>query len=77
MIHLDSRKAAIALLNATLGLDDLPMEVHGRIATVLVLLDQQDGEDFYSALRDAFAYLGKDMQGLDRLLEELEEHYDD
>ena len=53
------------------------MEVHGRIATVLVLLDQQDGEDFYSALRDAFAYLGKDMQGLDRLLEELEERYDD
>lgn len=77
MIHLDSRKVAIALLNATLGLDDLPMEVHGRIATILVLLDQQEGEDFYSALRDAYAYLGKDADVLDSLLEELEERYDD
>ena len=73
MIHLDSRKVAIALLNSTLALDDLSMEVHGRIATALVLLDQQDGEDFFTALRDAYSYLGVDMKALEELLEEMEE----
>ena len=73
MIHLDSRKVAIALLNATLGLDDLSMEAHGRIATVLVLLDQQQGEDFYTALRDAYSYLSADLEELDDLINEMEE----
>ena len=73
MIHLDSRKVAIALLNATLGLDDLSMEAHGRIATVLVLLDQQQGEDFYTALRDAYSYLSVDLEELDDLINEMEE----
>ena len=73
MIHIDSRKVAIALLNSTLAMDDLPMEVHGRIATILVLLDQQDGEDFFAALRDAYNYLGVDMEALDSLIEEMEE----
>ena len=73
MIHLDSRKVAIALLNATLGLDDLSMEAHGRIATVLVLLDQQQGEDFYTALRDAYSYLSADLEELDDLINEREE----
>ena len=73
MIHLDSRKVAIALLNTTLGMDDLPVEVHGRIATALVLLDQQDGEDFFVALQDAYAYIGIDMDNLENLLDEMEE----
>ena len=73
MIHLDSRKVAIALLNTTLGMDNLPMEVHGRIATALVLLDQQDGEDFFAALQDAYAYIGIDMETLENLLDEMEE----
>ena len=72
MMHIDSRKVAIALLNTTLALDDLPMEVHGRIATALVLLDQQDGEDFFAALQDAYNYIGIDMEALKSLLEELE-----
>ena len=73
MMHIDSRKVAIALLNSTLGMDDLPMEVHGRIATALVLLDQQDGEDFFAALQDAYAYIGIDMETLENLLDEMEE----
>ena len=77
MIHLDSRKVAIALLNSTLGLDDLTADVHGRIATALVLLDQQDGEDFFGALNDAYSYLGIDMEALEELLEGLEEQCDD
>lgn len=72
MMHIDSRKVAIALLNTTLALDDLPMEVHGRIATALVLLDQQDGEDFFAALQDAYNYIGIDTEALESLLEELE-----
>ena len=72
MMHIDSRKVAIALLNTTLALDDLPMEVHGRIATALVLLDQQDGEDFFAALQDAYNYIGLDTEALESLLEELE-----
>ena len=75
MIHLDSRKVALVLLNTTLGMDDLPMEVHGRIATALVLLDQQDGEDFFAALQDA--YIGIDMESLENLLNEMEETYHD
>ena len=77
MIHLDSRKVAIALLNSTLGLDDLTADMHGRIATALVLLDQQDGEDFFGALNDACSYLGIDMAALEELLEGLEEQCDD
>ena len=77
MIHLDSRKVAIALLNSTLGLDDLTADVHGRIATALILLDQQDGEDFFGALNDAYSYLGIDMEALEELLEGLEEQCDE
>ena len=77
MMHIDSRNVAIALLNTTLGMDNLPMEVHGRIATALVLLDQQDGEDFFAALQDAYAYIGIDMDNLENLLDEMEETYHD
>ena len=77
MMHIDSRKVAIALLNSTLGMDDLPMEAHGRIATALVLLDQQDGEDFFVALQDAYTYIGIDMETLENLLDEMEETYHD
>lgn len=68
MLHIDSFKIAVSLLNSTLGLDDLPVEVHGRLATVLVLIDRQDGEDFNAALRDAYGYLEKDTSELDKLL---------
>lgn len=76
MLHIDSFKIAVSLLNSTLGLDDLPMEVHGRLATVLVLIDHQDGEDFNIALRDAYGYLEKDTSELERLLEGLEVPHD-
>ena len=56
MIHIDAMKVAISLLNSTLGLDDLSPELHGRIATVLVLLNQQEGEVFFSALQDAYMH---------------------
>ncbi len=70
MIHIDSTKIALGLLNDTLALEDLPMEIHGRIATALVLLDRQDGEDFYIALRDAYSYMEQTGSELERLLEE-------
>ena len=76
MLHIDSFKIAVSLLNSTLGLDDLPVEVHGRLATVLVLIDRQDGEDFNTALRDAYGYLEKDTSELDKLLEGLEAPHD-
>ena len=76
MLQIDSFKIAISLLNSTLGLDDLPLEVHGRLATVLVLIDRQDGEDFIAALRDAYGYLEKDISELDGLLEGLEAEHD-
>ena len=76
MLHIDSFKIAVSLLNSTLGLDDLPMEVHGRLATVLILIDRQDGEDFNAALRDAYGYLDKDTSELDKLLEGLEVSHD-
>ena len=76
MLQIDSFKIAISLLNSTLGLDGLPLEVHGRLSTVLVLIDRQDGEDFTAALRDAYGYLEKDISELDGLLEELEVPHD-
>ena len=68
MIQIDSYKLATNLLNSTLGIDDLPMEVHGRLATALVLLDHQDEEDFHCALRDAYGYLQKDVAALENLI---------
>ena len=76
MLRIDSFKIAVSLLNSTLGLDDLPVEVHGRLATVLVLIDRQDDEDFNAALRDAYGYLDKDTSELDKLLEGLEVPHD-
>ena len=76
MLHIDSFKIAVSLLNSTLGLDDLPMEIHGRLATVLVLIDRQDGEDFIAALRDAYGYLEKDISELEALLDGLEVPHD-
>ena len=76
MLHIDSFKIAVSLLNSTLGLDDLPMEIHGRLATVLVLIDSQDGEDFIAALRDAYGYLEKDISELEALLDGLEVPHD-
>ena len=76
MLHIDSFKIAVSLLNSTLGLDDLPVEVHGRLATVLVLIDRQDDEDFNAALRDAYGYLDKDTSELDKLLKGLEVPHD-
>ena len=76
MLHIDSFKIAVSLLNSTLGLDDLPVEVHGRLATVLVLIDRQDDEDLNAALRGAYGYLDKDTSELDKLLEGLEVPHD-
>lgn len=75
MIHIDAIKVAINLLNSTLGLEDIPMEIHGRIATVLVLLDQQDGEGFFTALNEAYNYMGKDISELERFLEKWEDRH--
>ena len=77
VINIDAFKLAISLLNSTLGLDDIPMEIHGRIATVLVLLDCQEGEDFFGALKDAYTYLDKDTTDLEKLISELENLLDD
>ena len=76
MIHIDAAKAAISLLNSTLGLDALPTELHGRLATALVLLDQQEGEDFIGALRDAYAYIEKDVNAMDQLINGMEASHD-
>ncbi len=76
MLHIDATKVAINLLNSTLGLDDLPLEIHGRIATALVLLNQQDGEDFFVALNDAYTYMGKDTAELERFLDAWEDRHD-
>lgn len=76
MLHINAAQMAISLLNSTLGLDELPMEVHGRIATALILLDQQCGEDFFAALQDAYSYIGKDTAELDSLLAEMEDDND-
>lgn len=76
MIHIDAIKVAINLLNSTLGLEDIPMEIHGRIATALVLLDQQNSEDFFTALNEAYNYMGKDISELEKFLEEWEERHD-
>ena len=72
MLNIDAYKVAVNLLNTTLGLDDLPLEVHGRIATALILLDRQDDEDFYSALTDAYNYIGKDNASLEEWLDKME-----
>ncbi len=69
MIHIDSRKLAIELLNSTLGLDDIDLEIQGRIATALVLLDSQDGEDFPTALKDAYSYIGKDIKEIEDIID--------
>lgn len=76
MIHIDATKVAISLLNSTLGLNELSTELHGRIATALVLLDHQGEEDFMGALGDAYAYIEKDTAALNSLLDETEESYD-
>lgn len=72
MLHINATQIAINLLNSTLGMDDLPLEVYGRIATALVLLDTQEGEPFYSAIMDAYTYIGKDRAEIEKLLEEAE-----
>ena len=71
MMKIDAVKLATSLLNSTLGLDDLPMEIHGRLATALVLLDCQEGEDFFVALKDAYEYLNKDTAELEELVDDL------
>lgn len=71
-MHIDSYKLAVVLLNSTLGLEEIPLEVHGRIVTALGLLDQQDDEEFFNAVQDAFVYLGKDQVALETLLSEFE-----
>lgn len=76
MIHIDATKVAISLLNSTLGLDDLSAELHGRLATVLILLDHQEGENFMGALSDAYAYIEKDAAAMDRLIDEMEDSHD-
>lgn len=49
-----------SLLNHTLGMNDLPNEIHGRIATALVLIDPQEGENLDAAIEEANAYLCQD-----------------
>ena len=68
MMHINAPQLAISLLNSTLGFEDISLEVHGRIATALLLLDTQEGEDFYGAIRDAYEYLGKDTAELEQFL---------
>lgn len=70
MLYIKKEKVAIELLNSTLGLDDIPLELQGRIATALVLLDSQDGEDPWRALKDAYTYMGKDIQEIEKIIKE-------
>ena len=73
MMHINAPQLAINLLNSTLGIEDIPLEVHGRIATALMLLDTQEGEDFYGAIRDAYEFLGKDTAELEEFLSSWED----
>lgn len=78
-MNIDTLKLAISVLNATLALDDLPLEIHGRIATVLMLLDHQEGEDYFAALEEAYKYLGEDdvtLNALEGLIDNFEDSLD-
>lgn len=76
MKRTDTFDLAVRLLNSTLGLDDLPMEVHGRIATALVLLDRQDEEDIFIALQDANKYINADIAAIESVVKEWDERND-
>ena len=76
MKRTDTFELAVRLLNSTLGLEDLPLEVHGRIATALVLLDRQDEENIFIALQDANQYIDEDILAIESVVKEWDEHND-
>ncbi len=64
------------LLNSTLGLDELPLEVHGRIATALVLLDTQDEENIFVAIQEARKYIDADNAAIESFVKKWDERDD-
>nr|DAP69629.1 MAG TPA: hypothetical protein [Caudoviricetes sp.] len=69
MVQINSFWLAISLLESTLGVDGIPLELHGRIATALALLDQQDGEDIFAAVSDAQEYIADDTEKLQSVVD--------
>nr|DAG17074.1 MAG TPA: hypothetical protein [Caudoviricetes sp.]DAG39372.1 MAG TPA: hypothetical protein [Caudoviricetes sp.] len=69
MVQINSFGLAISLLESTLGVDGIPLELHGRIATALALLDQQDGEDIFAAVSDAQEYIADDTEKLQSVVD--------
>lgn len=76
MKHTDTAELAVRLLNSTLGLDDLSPEMHGRIATALVLLDRQDEENIFVALQDARKYIEADNAAIENFVKKWDERND-
>ena len=69
MVQINSFGLAISLLESTLGVDGIPLELHGRISTALALLGQQDGEDIFAAVSDAQAYIADDTAKLQSVVD--------
>lgn len=76
MKRTDTAELAVRLLNSTLGLDDLSLEMHGRIATALVLLDRQDEENIFVALQDARKYIETDNAAIENFVKKWDERDD-
>jgi len=76
MKRADTVELAVRLLNSTLGLDELPLEVHGRIATALVLLDTQDEENIFVAIQEARKYIDADNAAIESFVKKWDERDD-
>ncbi len=76
MLQVNAKDLAIGVLNTILEMDDLDMEVHGRLCTVLALLDSQPEEDFYGAVSEAYRVMGVSADRIENIIKEFKNKLD-
>lgn len=74
MMHTDSFQLGVQLLNTILEMDNVDMEVHGRVLNALVLIDPQPEEDqfFYDALNYASTIVRQATNEIEQVINDAE-----
>ena len=55
---------AANVVNCTLAINDLPLEIENRLRTLLILLDESTDEELASAVEEAHEYMASDAIAL-------------
>lgn len=55
---------ATGLVNCTLQINDLPLEILNRLSTLLIILDSEDSAEIESAKEEAQRFLNSDVTTL-------------